>query len=177
GVDKTKFEAKSDTQGRKYYCLVPLYGSAANEVDLPRWPRIAQDEFETLQARIAQRFDYVAPKLLAQNVKGLLGFLLNLVLLPGIRNVPGLIRTRVLKFARLTILSDLVRRDQIQGWDLPAGLALADDDVRLILGELLDPKYDQRNVDGIMKAISAAAAGAPSSAEILAVLEALKGAS
>src|SRR5262249_33511038 len=67
GVDKTKFEAKSDTQGRKYYCLVPLYGSAANEVDLPRWPRIAQDEFETLQARIAQRFDYVAPKLLAQN--------------------------------------------------------------------------------------------------------------
>jgi len=33
------------------------------------------------------------------------------------------------------------------------------------------------NVQGIMKAISAAAAGAPTSAEILAVLEALKGAS
>ena len=175
GVDKSKFEAIDDTkQKAKSYCLVPLYGSARDEVKLPAWPRVSQAEFETLQQRIADRFDYVAPKLLDQNVKGFLGFLLGLVLLPGVKSLPGLIRSRALDYTRLLILADLVRRDQIAEWDLPAGLGLAPDDVRLVLAELLNPSYDQRNVAGILKAVGVTSNGALNEATIQALLDRLK---
>ncbi len=59
--------------------------------------------------------------------------MLGLVLKPLIRNLPGLIRDKSLKFVKLTVLTDLGRRDQIQGWDLPADLGLDADDVRLVL--------------------------------------------
>jgi hypothetical protein len=175
GVDKSKFEA-IDTKAKtgKRYCLVPLFGSAQDEVKLPEWPRLSQAEFDTLQQRIADRFDYVAPKLLDQNVKGFLGFLIGLVLLPGVKSLPGLIRSRVLDYIRLLILADLVRRDQIEGWALPDGLGLEPDDVRLVLGELLNPAYDQRNVAGILKAVGAASNGALDKKKIEDLLDALK---
>lgn len=122
-----------------YYRLIPLIGPLADEIKLPQWPRIDQGDFDKLQDRIAGRFDKVAPLLVAQKVKGFLGLLIRFVLLWGINRIPGLIRARALEYARRAILSDLVRRDQILGWTLPEGLGLADEDVRLILAELLNP--------------------------------------
>jgi hypothetical protein len=132
---------------------------------MPPWPHISQADFEKLQNRIAKRFDRVAPLLIKENVGGFLGSLLRFVLMPGLRNIPGLIRDRALKFVRLTILADLVRRDQIQGWKLPDGIELEADDVRLVLGKLLNPSYDERNVAGIVKAMRAAAASDPDPAK------------
>jgi hypothetical protein len=146
--------------------LVPLLGSAAAEVELPPWPRISQADFDKLQDRIAKRFDRVVPVLISENIGGVFGFLLRFVLLPGIKNIPGLIRARALRFVRLTVLADLVRRDQIQGWNLPAAIALDADDVRLVLGELLNPSFDERNVAGIVTALQVATATDPDPAKV-----------
>lgn len=160
-VDRAQFEAErdpkspTDAAAPPSYRLIPLFGKAKEVVQLPPWPQISQAEFDQLQERIAGRFDAVAPRLIQQNVRGVLGFLLGLVLRPGVRNIPGLIRDKALKFVRLTILADLVRRNQIKGWDLPADLGVDPDDARLIIAELLSPIYEERNVDGILKAVSA----------------------
>lgn len=175
GIDIGKFAAINNKAGYPAsYCLIPLFGSAKDEVPALPWPRISRVQFDNLQGRIADRFDYVAPKLVSQNVKGLLGALIRLVLVPIVRDIPGLIRPRVLGFVRLTILADLVRRDQIEEWGLPGGLALSDDDVRLVLAELLEPKFDQRNVRGIAAAVAATPGADSDQGKILAVLEALK---
>ncbi|WP_292531897.1 hypothetical protein [Methylocystis sp.] len=175
-VDKARFAAMreaSDPPGAVSYCLVPLYGSAKATIELPPWPQITQADLDRLMTRIGLRFDRVAPMVIEQNVGGFLGFLLQLVLLPGVRNAPGLIRDKVLKFARLTILGDLVRRNQITGWDLPEGLGVDADDARLVIGELLAPKYDERNIEGIRRAVAPMSA-ALNTANITQVLERLK---
>jgi hypothetical protein len=135
--------------------LIPLYGSAVPEVRLPpKWPRISKDEFETLQRRIADRFDRVAPLIIQQSVSGFLGSLFRFALLPGPNAVVDLIRGKVLDYIRATILADLVRRDQIGGWDLPdvtedpsnpTASKVAPDYVRLVLAELLNPKFAVRS--------------------------------
>lgn len=177
GLDIAKFAAvKNKAESPTNYCLIPLFGAAKEEVQAPLWPRISQVQFDNLQNRIADRFDYVAPKLLSQNIKGLLGFLIGLTLAPVVRDIPGLIRTRVLAYVRLVILADLVRRDQIEDWELPSGLALSDEDVRLVLAELLEPKFDQRNVAGIAAALAATPGADISKDRIVKVLEALKSA-
>jgi hypothetical protein len=156
-VDKTQFQALSeatDRAGATSYCLVPLYGAAKDTVALPPWPQISQTDLDRLMARIGARFDRIAPLLVQQNVRGFLGLLLGFVLLPGVRNVPGLIRDKALNFTRLTILGDLVRRDQMTGWELPGDLGVDPDDARLVIAELLDPAYDERNIEGIRKAVA-----------------------
>jgi hypothetical protein len=79
GVDISKYKAiqTDDEEGINApatYCIIPLFGTANAEVVLEAWPRISQARFDALQTRIAERFDAVAPRLLAQNVSGLCGF-------------------------------------------------------------------------------------------------------
>ena len=175
GVDRKRFRTPEGKDRRAHYCLIPLCGGAEKEVALPAWPRITVDEFKRLEVRIAQRFDRVVPLIIRQNVGGFLGFLLGLVLKPLIRNIPGLIRDRALKFVKLTLLADLVRRDQIQGWDLSRiDTGLDADDVRLVLGELLNPRYDQRNVAGIVTAIRVAATAGVDKIKVEGALQKLK---
>jgi hypothetical protein len=174
-VDRKRFRTPEGKDRRAHYCLIPLCGSTGKEVALPAWPRITMDEFKRLQVRIAQRFDRVVPLIIRQNVGGFLGFLLGLVLKPLIRNIPGLIRDRALKFVKLTLLADLVRRDQIQGWDLSMiDTGLDADDVRLVLGELLNPRYDQRNAAGIVTAIRVAATAGVDKIKVEGALQELK---
>jgi hypothetical protein len=173
-VDRKLAEMPRMDHEAAHFGLVPLLGSAAAEVELPPWPRISQADFDKLQERIAQRFDRVAPAFISENVGGILGSLFRFVLMPGIRNIPGLIRARALEYVRLTILADLVRRDQIQGWELPAGIALDADDMRLVLGELLNPSFAERNVAGIVKALRVAGASDADPAKVEAALQALK---
>jgi len=175
GVDRKRFRTPEGKDRRAHYCLIPLCGGAEKEVALPAWPRITVDEFKRLEVRIAQRFDRVVPLIIRQNVGGFLGFLLGLVLKPLIRNIPGLIRDRALKFVKLTLLADLVRRDQIQCWDLSRiDTGLDADDVRLVLGELLNPRYDQRNVAGIVTAIRVAATAGVDKIKVEGALQKLK---
>ncbi|MGH6838113.1 MAG: hypothetical protein ACREDT_04810, partial [Methylocella sp.] len=81
------------------YPAIPLFGTAKAEVVLPAWPRISQARFDILQTRIAERFDAVAPRLLAQNVTGLLYSLLLLAVRPFPYGI-GLIRKKALDFVR-----------------------------------------------------------------------------
>ncbi|MBV9289654.1 MAG: hypothetical protein JO288_17880 [Hyphomicrobiales bacterium] len=174
-VDREKFRAPSDNPGEPAtYLLIPLYGSAAREVVLPKWPQITQGDFDALQRRIGQRFDSVAPALLRQNVRGLLGLLFQIALLPGLNLFLSLLRHKALNFVKLTILSDLVRRDQIAGWDLPVDMGLDPDDVRLVLAELLNPQFDLRTSAGIFHSIRSVAAPNLTPARVDAVLRRLK---
>jgi hypothetical protein len=175
-VEKERYIAKKGAGGAICYSLVPCLGSAEEEVLPPAWPRITAAEFDVMQDRIARRFDAIAPRFLDQYVKGILGFLIGLALLPVVSRTPGLIRDRLLKSVRLKILADLVRRNQIEDWDIPAGLPLDNDDVRLILAELLSPDYDQRSVAGIFKSIAPFSTEIHDSTTIEAVLNQLKGA-
>ena len=166
---------KGDDEKHRPLCyrLIPLIGDLATPIGIPKWPQISHSEFERLQKRIAGRFDRVAPLLVQQNVKGFLGFLLGLVLKPLIRNIPGLARDKALTFARWTIYADLVRRDQIEDWSLPGDIGLEDDDARLILAELADPKYDLRTVNGILKAVGPSASREIQPGEVVTMLEKL----
>ena len=133
------------------YPIIPLFGTAKAEVVLPAWPRISQIRFDILQTRTAERFDVVAPRLLAQNVTGPLSFLLGLAVRPFPWGI-GLIRNKALNFVKAFMLADLVRRDLIEGWELPPNPGLDGDDIRLVLAELINPSYDLRNVAGLAKA-------------------------
>jgi hypothetical protein len=155
-IDKGNFTAiqTEDEKNRKEpdtYCVIPLFGTAKAEVVLPAWPRISQARFDILQTRIAERFDVVAPRLLAQIVTGPLSFLLWLAVRPFPRGI-GLIRSKVLNFVEAFMLADLVRRDLIEGWELPSNPGLDGDDIRLVLAELINPSYDLRSVAGLCKA-------------------------
>jgi hypothetical protein len=145
------FKAIPSHEMPEAYPIIPLFGTAKAEVVLLAWPRISQDRFDVLQTRIAERFDAAAPRLLAQNVTGPLYFLLSLAVRPFPWGI-GLIRDKVLNFAKDFMLADLVRRDMIEGWELPPNPGLDGDDVQLVLAELINPSYDLRNVEGLCKA-------------------------
>jgi hypothetical protein len=153
-VDKSKFAAiQTEDEKRRNepdsYCIIPLVGTAKAEVVLPPWPRISQARFDVLQTRIGERFDGVAPRLLGQNVTGILYFLLLAAVRPPPSGI-GLIRDKVLNFVKAFMLADLVRRDMIEGWDLPPN-AEDGDGVRAVLAELINPSYDLRSVAGLVK--------------------------
>ena len=125
------------------------------------WPRMSQQDFNTLVDRIRGRLGKLAPRFVqAQTTSPFLRAFGRI----GLRFAQG----RVLKFVRLAILSDLVRRDQIEGWELPAPLPqlpgtppdyarLADnersmrivDDIRMVLAELANPAFTFRTARGI----------------------------
>ena len=154
GVDRHQFRAiqTQDEESRGVphsHCIIPLFGTAKAEVALPAWPRISPEQFDTLQTRIAARFDAVAPRLLSLNVTGPLRILLGFAVRPRPMGI-GLIRDKVLNFVQAIMLADLVRRDMIGGWDLPPG-PLDGGDIRLVLAELINPAYDLRSVKGLVK--------------------------
>lgn len=121
--------------------IIPLVGEAAREVGLLPWPQMSGSNFQTLMRRIARRFGSLrGPLVDAQVKKAEIRFALRLVLF--------LSRRRILNFIELTILADLVRRNQITGWDLPPSLdrfidqrrvGRQTDDVRMILASLVGP--------------------------------------
>jgi len=134
--------------GGKKFSLIPLCGSARPKVALDPWPRISKQNFEALQRRIAERFDAVAPRLLEENFSGLLFWLLKI----AVSNLPliNTIRPKVLDYARDTILTDLIRRDMVEGFDLPSSLSTTEaGNAHLVLAELQNPAYDLRNRRGL----------------------------
>jgi hypothetical protein len=157
-VGQPAYKISPDRQNsEERYPIIPLLGSAADEVPLPHWPRMSRADFNVLLKRIEGRFNIVAPALIRAQTAS--------VLLRGIARI-GLRfgRGRLLKYIRWTILSDLVRRDQIDGWELPPPIVnllskhwrsenstqnSVADDIRVVLAELASPAFDFRTAAGI----------------------------
>jgi Patatin-like phospholipase len=97
--------------------VIPLLGTAADPVPLPRWPQMTQQSFEVLCERMTARIDAVAPRLIRAEIPG-----------ARLRTAMRLawtlsLRARVIALLRATMLADLVRRRQIAGWDTPDTLS------------------------------------------------------
>jgi hypothetical protein len=158
---------QNDTTKEEQYCLIPCLGTAFDEVKPLDWPRISRREFETAQARIAERYESVAPALVAQTIS-------EKALLIGLRALGGTIRKKALDFIEAKILADLIRRDQIEGFaDIPNTAGLQAFDVRLILAELITPDRSGRSVGDIAKVIGLTRKEALSDVQITEVLEEL----
>jgi Patatin-like phospholipase len=127
------------------YAIVPRLGDALPEVPLPRWPRMSQADFQLLMQRIKGRLSKLAPRFVQAQTSSRFFRALGRI---GLSLGQG----RVLEYVRLAILSDLVRRDQIEGWELPAIAGQSGDDVRLVLAELANPAYSFRTPAGIARA-------------------------
>jgi len=86
------------------YPIIPLFGAARPEVPLAYWPCMSQADFGLLLDRIKGRLTKIAPLLIhAQTTSTLLRWIGYLGLF--------IARRRILEYARLAILSDLVRRE------------------------------------------------------------------
>lgn len=130
--------------------VIPLMGSAADPIPLPLWPQMSDGDFNRLCDRVRQRLDAVVPQILAAQTASIK---LRTALRSGWR---FFLRSRVVEFIRLTMLSDLIRRGQITRWDPPSSLDhvisanhRSVEDVRAIIAELANPGYDFRTVRGI----------------------------
>jgi hypothetical protein len=126
--------------GTRWLRIIPLVGEAAKEVPNPAWPRLSQKEFDTLLNRIGIRFVNVVKALLAQNLADYV-WIASLI-------AARVVKPRVLTAVQFYILGDLVRRDQIKEWTLPAEWSDARN-VRAVLAELLSPAGAFRQVPGI----------------------------
>jgi hypothetical protein len=105
---------------------------------------MGETDFDLLLRRIQGRFGAVVPHFVrAQTTSRFFRLLGRIGLSLG--------RGRVLGYLRLAILADLVRRDQIAGWELPNGLGERGDDVRAVLAELANPAFSFRTPEGIAK--------------------------
>lgn len=138
---RPQFRLSGDT-GK--YAIIPLLGDAAPEVALPEWPRMSEAALAVLMERIKGRLNKVAPHFVqAQTSSRIFRALGRFGLWFG--------QKRILDYIRLALLADLVRRDQIEGWELPDLFEKSSDDVRLVLGELASPGFSFRTSDGIAK--------------------------
>lgn len=134
------------------YRLIPLVADLGREVALKPWPRMSGRDFRELMQHFKRRFELVkGPFIRSQTAKSSVRLLARL----GLRAQQG----RILRFVALIILADLVRRDQIEGWDLPMDVrdtaskfGLLPEDVRQILATMVEPARDACNVDQIATA-------------------------
>ncbi len=145
-VDNRSSEHQFVSQETKHPLMpvIPLMGAAALEIALPHWPRISEAGLDTLGRRIEQRLDKLLPILIRAQTKSRR---LRLIASAGL----FLGKRHILDAVRLAILSDLIRRDQVEGWALPDGFSLDADDARAVLAELASPLFQYRTISGIAK--------------------------
>ncbi|WP_084799787.1 patatin-like phospholipase family protein [Bradyrhizobium sp. Ai1a-2] len=116
--------------------VIPLLGSAADPVPLPRWPQMSQANFDLLSRRLKARVSAIAPRLIDAQTSSVK---LRAALKFG---WVTFVRSHVLNLIQQTILADLVRRGQIEGWNVPSGGSSTD--VNSIIAELVNPACDLR---------------------------------
>jgi hypothetical protein len=103
---------------------------------------MSQSDFDLLIQRVKGRLSKLAPRFVQAQTSSRFFRALGRISL-------SLGQGGVLEYVRLAILSDLVRRDQIESWELPAISRQSADDVRLVLAELANPAYSLRTQNGI----------------------------
>lgn len=141
----------SDTSDRR---VIPLLGSAADPVPLPRWPRISGEDFKRVCDQMTVRLDYLVPKLIEQHTGHWAGR--QLIKIGWSRFA----RSRTIEFVRLTMLADLIRRGQF--CDISDETPMPErlqhllkrperrlEDVHAIVAELHNPAFDFRTPQGI----------------------------
>jgi len=136
-----------DIENQPTFQIIPLLRDAADVVDYPQWPRISEKDFDDLQAAIERRIEKLSAALIAQ--KGPSWWLRRLMAFGFHWG-----KKRVFTFVRLTLLADLVRRDQLSEWCLPKSWKrpeATETEIRLVLAALLNPTFDFRNEAGIAK--------------------------
>jgi hypothetical protein len=129
--------------------VIPLVGSAADPIPLPKWPRIKQCDFDAISNRAAARIDRILPHLIEAQTRSKK---LRAALKIGWKTF---LRKRTISFVQQTMLADLVRRGQIEGWDPPTslnGAARPAEDANSVIAELINPAFDLRTPAGIAKA-------------------------
>jgi hypothetical protein len=131
-----------------YYDIIPLVGSATREVTLPPWPRMNPVSFEMLQTRIRQRLETVAPALIRKQAK-------SRKVRAAMKFALWIGKDKILDYVRYAVLSDLIRRDQLAGWDLPPLPAgVGPDEARKVIAELANPSFDFRTEKGVAETTS-----------------------
>lgn len=126
-----------DEKKQKHFCsIIPVVGDAEPEVPAPPWPRIDESRLARIDKRIEARAAYVVPKLL--NFKSV-----SPVFNWALRQAWNLIgEDRLLSYVRGTIRADLIRRDQLDGWQSYS------DGARAVVAELSLSAYDYRTING-----------------------------
>lgn len=147
--------------------IIPLFGSAAPTVPLPRWPQLPEAGLAQLQSKIEHRLDRVVPALVDGQSRNRL---LRLALITGWFLF---LRGRTRTYVRAAILSDLVRRRQIDGYAPPPSVLASvtplwhetvfaagatnpaaqpgrvEDDTAAVMAELISPAFRFRTSQGI----------------------------
>jgi len=126
-----------DNDKQKHFCpIIPLVGDAEPEVPAPVWPRIDGKRLTRIEKRIEARAAYVMPKLLNfKSVSPLLNWTL--------RQAWSLFgKEPLLTFVFSTIRADLIRRNQLEGWQAYSDAA------REVVAELSLSAYDYRTING-----------------------------
>ncbi len=145
--DDPRFLALAEQGEEEAFCVIPLLGDAKDEVLLPAWPRITMDELDALMERIKARVEKLLTAVLSEKVqKRFLKILAQIA--------SALTRSTLLETIKFTVLADLVRRDQIEGWQMPpalAGLGLTEFDVRNVIASLLDPSFERHSCSGLAR--------------------------
>jgi hypothetical protein len=118
------------------HAVIPLLGTAAEEVPLPPWPRVPADAVAAFVAGALKRADGLVPRG-ADQLRGLMGAVLRWGWVFK-RGAAG-------RWLRQYVLADLIRRDQ---YDDPAVIARNEGE-RAVLAACMDPAFDFRSVAGI----------------------------
>lgn len=126
-----------DEKRQKHYCsIIPVVGDAEPEVPVPPWPRINENRLARIEKRIEARAAYVAPKLLNfKSVSPALNWTLQ-------KAWSWFGEGQLLSYVRGTIRADLIRRDQLEGWQSYS------DGARAAIAELSLSAYDYRTING-----------------------------
>jgi len=133
------FQTEPETpNGPIDYCIIPLVGLAKVPNELLPWPRMSQADFDTLQDRLKKRIKALVPILIDRQTNGVL-------LRIGLRAAALVAQGGLFKYVKYYILSDLIRRDLIAGWELQGLPAeVSPQNVRDVLAELAQPAFDYR---------------------------------
>jgi len=126
-----------DEKKQKHFCsIIPVVGDAEPEVPAPQWPRIDTNRLARIERRIEARTAYVVPKLLNfRSVSPVLNW--------ALRQAWSLVgEGRLLSYVRGTIRADLIRRDQLEGWQSYS------EGARAVIAELSLSGYDYRTING-----------------------------
>lgn len=126
----------------RYYQIIPVVGVTA---DAPRppptppiWPRVDENAVDELVKHGMQRAELVLNHLKTQKLKGRIGNWLSAL------GWSFWGRSKLDYFLRWTVMTDLIRRDQLQG-----DTADKPEAERLVIAALTNPRYDLRTAPGI----------------------------
>ncbi|MGF1987401.1 MAG: patatin-like phospholipase family protein [Nostoc sp. ZfuVER08] len=63
-----QFQVEKTGESDIFLPVIPLFGSAKKEVNLPPWPKYAQENFKFLEKQIQERIQVVIPRLINQSI-------------------------------------------------------------------------------------------------------------